>query len=140
MYKGQKQGNQAAHAAENSWDNLLQRRVVITRDPSAAEQKQYQKRKNDDQRRVKSKFGPVVSAYEEGDESWRSNIASQMDKWIRSGSWIMCDTCSRMEARPLNETDISGKPRSHTIKRCKHCNKGVGYPTAHMEDLSLIQK
>eukprot|EP00971_Amphidinium_carterae_P191815 3805713-Amphidinium_carterae.1 len=48
----------------------------------------------------------------------------------------MCSTCHRLETRRLEPSDItSNKKRLPGTKRCKHCLRGIGYPSPRLADI-----
>ena len=49
----------------------------------------------------------------------------------------MCLECHRLGERPCHEADIQGTRRSQTIRMCKHCTDGVGYPTVRPSDIPM---
>ena len=52
-------------------------------------------------------------------------------------SWVMRLDCHHLEKRPCHEADIQGTRRSQTIKKCKRCKDGMGYPTVRPSDIPL---
>ena len=126
----------AARAAEQAtaqlWDTLLQNRVLLQAPQPESAKEQYRKRQQDDQRRVESKFREVLAAE---DNTWRSARAVKFEEWCRSESWLMCETCHRMEKRPVRERHFTGKQLPHTMRKCKHCRDGTGYRTVQLEDI-----
>ena len=114
----------------------LQQRQYLGGKPSAEEQRHYQKKVADDKRRLRKKFGPLVTAAEEQDQSWQSPLAARFETWCREASWVACEQCHRLEKKPLREADISGtRARPVSIHKCSHCEKGVGYPTVALHDI-----
>ena len=135
----QRRGDAAERRKEreeaDAWAKLLERRCLVGPAAVAADLERYRKRVADDQRRVESKFAPVYAAQDEADETWRSELASNFERWCRSGSWVMCEMCGRMETRPVHDVDVRGVVRKHTAKNCKHCGRGIGYPTVALADI-----
>ena len=138
----------AAAAEAQSWHALLAHRVNPGLPVSADADTVYRSKKADDERRLRAKFRPWVAARAEGDESWRSALATRFEAWCREGSWAMCQKCHRLERRPVWQRDIttteSSRSSRHTIARCQHCRAGTGYPTvmpdfipAQLRNLSL---
>ena len=137
--KGAVELREEARKTASSWQKLLENRVTIGARPCPAEAAKYRKHVADDARRVQSKFGPVLRAREEGDESRRSNLARNFESWCREDSWVMCDTCKRMQKRSLGEIDITGQRRnSHSVRKCKHCCEVVGYATVQEDDIPKV--
>ena len=131
------QARAAAHAEEqrNKWKMLLEHRQSVTDKGTEEEAQQYRKKKADDARRLRSKFGPWLEAQEE-DDSWRSSLATRFEQWCRKHSWAMCEECHRLEKQPVREKHITGKkPAADTVKKCQHCKAGVGYPTVQHRDI-----
>ena len=132
------QARAAAHAEEqrNKWKILLEHRQSFTEEGTEEEARQHRKKKADDARRLRSKFGPLLEAQEEEDESWRSSLATRFEKWCRKHSWAMCEECHRLEKQPVREKHITGKKHPGcTVKKCQHCKAGVGYPTVQHRDI-----
>ena len=132
------QARAAAHAEEqrNKWKMLLEHRQSVTDKGTEEEALQYRKKKVDDARRLRSKFGPWLEAQEEEDDSWRSSLATRFEQWCRQHSWAMCEECRRLEKQPVREKHITGKkPAAYTVKKCQHCKAGVGYPTVQHRDI-----
>ena len=132
------QARAAAHAEEerNKWKILLANRKSFTDTGTEEEAVQYRKKKADDARRLRSKFGPWLEAQEEEDESWRSPLAARFEEWCRKYSWAMCEECHRLEKQPAREKHITGKKHPGcTVKKCQHCKAGVGYPTVQHTDI-----
>ena len=132
------QARAAAYAEEqrNKWKNLLEHRQSFTDKGTDEEAVQYRKKKADDARRLRSKFGPWLVAQEEEDESWRAPLATRFEEWCRKHSWAMCEECHRLEKQPVREKHItSKKPLGCTVKKCQHCKAGVGYPTVQHTDI-----
>ena len=126
-----------ARETANSWETLLEHRVVVAAPPELEEgaRQQHARRVADDRRRVSSKFAAVLQAREEGDETWRSAVAKGFETWCLENSWVMCSACHRLEKRPCHEADVQGTRRCHTVKKCKFCKDGVGYPTVQASDI-----
>jgi len=51
--------------------------------PTAAEKAFHHGRAKDDQRRLASKFKPLLTAREERDDSWRSPLAAKFERWCK---------------------------------------------------------
>ena len=126
----------AAAVEAQAWESLLTQRVdpgLPMPDGAAAV---HRSKTADDARRLRSKFGPVLDAKAEGDESWRSPLAARFEAWCRKTSWAMCEQCHRLERRPLWERDVAGAaPTKNTVRRCQHCRAGTGYPTVEPDAL-----
>ena len=120
----------AASAEAQSWSTLLSRRVALGLPMPAETEAIYRSKRRDDERRLRAKFGPVLDARAEGDESWRSPLATRFEAWCRENSWALCEQCHRLEQRSLQERDITGaRPAKHAVRRCRYCRTGSGYPT-----------
>ena len=120
----------AAITAAQSWSTLLSNRVTLGLPMPAEAEAIYRAKRKDDERRLRAKFGPVLDARAEGDESWRSPLATRFESWCRENSWVLCEQCHRLEQRSLQERDITGaRPTKHTVLRCRYCRTGSGYPT-----------
>ena len=123
-----------ARLEKESWETLLRNRVVITK--ATRERRQaYRQYVREDLQRLRSKFPALLRALKTQDDTWRSNIAVRFEAWCREDAWIMCKNCHRLEARALREVDITGKigRKTHSVKHCKHCAYGTGYPTVELE-------
>jgi len=129
-----------ARLDEESWSNLLTRRQLVTGPPTDQDKLEYRKRTQADKQRLRSKFPALTRAQAANDNTWRSNVATRFEAWCREDSWTMCRKCHRMEPRTLKEVDISGKRgrQTHTVKQCKHCAHGVGYPTVQLDDIPPV--
>ena len=119
----------------NSWRTLLRNRTKIMEPLDDEEAQKYRRQCRDDQRRITRKFADVLQAQEDGDDSWRSDVASAFEKWCVEKSWVMCAECHRLEKRPCHEADMKKSRRSHTIKKCKYCKDGTGYATVQISDI-----
>ena len=125
-----------AQAHEEEWAKAMEKRQWLGGPFPEEEQQVYQRKKRDDARRVRSKFGPWVEALEEGDNSWRSPLATRFVEWCTEHSWAACAKCHRLEKRPLRESHVTGRHTpSATIAECAHCKKGTGYPTVTHADI-----
>ena len=114
----------------------LAHRVFLGPAPEDDEAQRYQRKVADDGRRLRGKFGPMVAAQEEADETWRSDLARRFEVWCKEGSWAACQKCHRLEKRPLREMHLTGKRQpSHTVKECSHCKDGIGYATVAAADI-----
>jgi hypothetical protein len=128
----------ATASAEDDWAILLPRRTVLQPAPTAIAQEKFRQRVRDDRRRVEAKFPAAVAAVEMADDSWRSPAAASFAQWCRKKSWVMCASCSRMEKRPLRESDLTEPSKAkNTIKKCKYCSDQIGYPTVQLEDIPI---
>ena len=126
----------AAAAEAQSWTHLLQRRQQLGEAFGDAAAATYRRGQAEDGRRLRAKFGPLLSARAEGDDSWRSAAAAKFETWCRNTSWTMCEQCHRLQKRPLHEVDISGtRPRKNCVAKCLHCASGSGYPTVAPEQI-----
>ena len=135
----QARGEMQAAAQEEALQATLARRQWLGGEPGAAEAAIYQSKVADDKRRLRAKFQPVVEAQEEGDNTWRSPLATRSEAWCKKASWVACEQCHRLEKRPLREAHITGKkPASHTIKHCAHCKAGVGYMAVGLADIPEV--
>eukprot|EP00438_Fugacium_kawagutii_P025234 Skav236123 [mRNA] locus=scaffold900:1522:8592:- [translate_table: standard] len=128
----------AAQAKEDARKKALEHRQYFGEQPSQENQRIYNKKMADDKRRVRSKFKAWAEAAEEGDDTWRSPLATRFEKWCKEASWVACEKCHRLERVPLRETHISGRRSSATtVKMCRHCKDGVGYPTVAHGDIPV---
>ena len=125
-----------AQAHEEEWAKAMEKRQWLGGPFPEEEQQVYQRKKRDDARRVRSKFGPWVAGLEEGDNSWRSPLATRFVEWCTEHSWAACAKCHRLEKRPLRESHVTGRHTpSATIAECAHCKKGTSYPTVTHADI-----
>ena len=129
-----------AKAEAEAWEKLLEPRCHSGVQPTEEEQRQYRQKKADDQRRLRSKFGPLVEAKATDDNSWRSPLATSMEEWCQEFAWRTCKSCHRMVTAPLHESNLTGKPgrKSKVVQKCSHCSKGTGYPTVSPEDIPEV--
>ena len=129
-----------AKAETEAWEKLLEPRCHSGVQPTEEEQRQYRQKKADDQRRLRSKFGPLVEAKATDDNSWRSPLATSMEEWCQEFAWRTCKSCHRMVTAPLHESNLTGKPgrKSKVVQKCSHCSKGTGYPTVSPEDIPEV--
>ena len=140
--------SEAARAEDSLWNKLLERRILVKGHATKAEQTAFRKQQAADRRRVAGKFKAVLDAHERSDETWRSQEAQKFEAWCKTGSWVICQECGKLEKRPLQEADISGSRRPCQIKKCKYCTvrtkkseDGVretyhtGYPTVQLSDI-----
>ena len=127
-------------AEAESWEKLLEPRRHSGVQPTEEEQKHYRQKKVDDQRRLRSKFGPLVEAKAMEDNSWRSPLATSMEAWCQEFAWKTCKTCHRMVTAPLHESNLTGKQgrKSKVVQKCSHCSKGTGYPTVSPEAIPEV--
>ena len=51
-----------------------------------------------------------------------SDKAAAMERWCKSGAWVLCDKCHSLELRHLREGHLTRAPPTST-KRCKNCAK-----------------
>ena len=117
------------------WESLVRVRKQISAEPSEKDSKRYREQARDDKRRAQKKFAPVYEARQEEDESWRSSTATAFERWCHIGSWLQCETCHRLEKRPLGEVDIGGRRQKATVKKCRYCKDKIGYPTVQKSDI-----
>ena len=96
---------------------MLQNREVIANPPDKRDKPQHERQQADDTRRISKKFAEMLQARENGDETWRSDVARRFKAWCLEKSWVMCLECHRLEKRPCHEADIRGTRRNHTIKQ-----------------------
>ena len=129
-----------AKAEAEAWENLLEPRRHNGVQPTEEEQRQYRQKKADDQRRLRSKFGPLVEAKAIEDNSWRSPLATSMEEWCQQFAWRTCKSCHRMVTAPLHESSLTGKQgrKSKVVQKCSHCSIGIGYPTVSPEDIPEV--
>jgi len=129
-----------ARLDEESWAKLLARRQLVTAPASAEDKQKYQQRAREDKARMQRKFPALVQALNSKEETWRSPKAAKFEAWCREDAWTMCRSCSRMQTRPLREVDVAGKRgrQTHSVKQCKHCAHGVGYPTVQVADIPEV--
>ena len=129
-----------ARAEAEAWGKLLEPRRHSGVQPTEEEQRQYRQKKADDQRRLRSKFGPLVEAQATDDNSWRSPLATSMEEWCQEFAWRTCKSCHRMVTAPLHESSLTGKQgrKSKVVQKCSHCSKGTGYPTVAPEDIPEV--
>ena len=128
----------AAAAEAQSWEGLLDRRVNLGLPVADNAEAVYLAKTADDNRRIRSKFGALMRARDEGAADWRSPTAERFEKWCRSSSWVLCEQCLRLEPRPAQDRDMAGaRPRKNTVRRCPHCRAGVGYPTVSVDMIPL---
>ena len=103
---------------------------------SIEEQRAYRQKTADDERRMRSKFGPLQAAQAAGDATWLSERAKCFEVWCKKDSWGVCGHCHRLVKRSLHENNITGKkPPSLLVQGCGHCKKGTGYPTVAQADI-----
>ena len=103
---------------------------------SSEEQRFYRQKTADDERRMRSKFGPLQAAQAAEDATWLSERAKCFEVWCKKDSWGVCGHCHRLVKRSLHENNITGKkPPSLLVQGCGHCKKGTGYPTVAHEDI-----
>ena len=103
---------------------------------SNEEQRAYRQKTLDDERRMRSKFGPLQAAQAAEDATWLSERAKCFEVWCTKDSWGVCGHCHRLVKRSLHENNITGKkPPSLLVQGCGHCKKGTGYPTVAHEDI-----
>ena len=125
-----------AETAKQLEENMLAQRQFFGKPPGPEERAKYRQQVADDQRRLRSKFGPWLTAQTEGDQSWRSEVATSFEQYCRSGAWTMCEQCHRLEKQPLRERHLTGKkPWVTAKKQCQHCKHGIGYPTVQPDDI-----
>ena len=129
-----------AKAEAEAWGRLLEPRCHSGMQPTEEEQRQYRQKKADDQRRLRSKFGPLVEAKSMEDNSWRSPLATSMEEWCQEFAWRTCKACHRMVTTPLHESNLTGKQgrKSKVVQKCSHCSKGTGYPTVSPEAIPEV--
>ena len=129
-----------AKAEAEAWEKLLEHRGRSGVQPTEEEQKQYRQKKADDQRRLRSKFGPLVEAKAMEDNSWRSPLATSVEEWRREFAWRKCTSCHRMVTSPLHESNLTGKQgrKGKVVQKCSHCSKGIGYPTVSPADIPEV--
>ncbi len=125
-----------AETAKQVEENMLAERQCFGKPPTPEELAKHRQHVADDKRRVRSKFGPWLTAQTDGDQSWRSAVATSFEQCCQRGAWAMCEQCHRLEKRPLRERHLTGKrPPATTRKQCQHCKHGVGYPTVQPDDI-----
>jgi len=130
------QAKAKAEARDAAVQKTLDHRQSLVQEPREEERRVYQRKVVDDSRRLQRKFGPLLQAREEKDDTWRSPLAARFEEWCREHSWVACQKCHRLVAKPLHESHISTKrPPAPTIPQCKHCADGVGYPTVSHTDI-----
>ena len=130
------QAKAKAEAREAAVQKTLEHRRSFQAEPQEEEQQAYRRKVADDNRRLRRKFGPLLQAREEKDNTWRSSLAARFEEWSREHSWAACQKCHRLVTRPLHEGHISTKRvPAPTIPQCKHCAEGVGYPTVSHTDI-----
>ena len=125
-----------AETAKHVEENMLAQRQFFGKAPSPEDKAKYRQQEADDKRRVRSKFGPWLTAKADKDDTRRSPLATNFEHYCRKGAWTMCDECHRLEKQPLRERHLSGRRQQLTTqKKCQHCKRGVGYPTVQPHDI-----
>ena len=122
----------------DEWKKAQEHRVSIQPEATEETQRCYQRLVADDRRRVERKFPALHDAKQTSTESWRSEAAKKFADWCRVGAWVQCQTCKRLEKRPLNPLDMEGARRTCIKKACKHCKSQIGYPTMRLSDIPEI--
>lgn len=125
-----------AETAKQVEESMLAQRQSFAKAPTPQESAVYRQQVADDQRRVRSKFGPWWATQADGDQSWRSTVATRFEQYCHRGAWAMCDLCHRLEKKPLRERHLTGKrPSVATQTQCRYCKHGIGYPTVQPDDI-----
>ena len=70
---------------------------------------------------------------------WQTPLAASFRQWAEEHSWNACQQCKRLAPKKFHpkHTRVSGRGPSlkHSVKACKHCSRGVGYPVPQLADV-----
>ena len=125
-----------AEAEKEERAKALEQRQWLGGPVANEEQRAYRQKTADDERRLRSKFGPLLAAQAADDTTWLSERATCFEVWCTKHSWGVCGHCHRLVKRSLHENHITGKkPPSLLVQGCGHCKKGTGYPTVAPTDI-----
>ena len=90
-------------------------------------------------KRLGKKFPAVYSqdgAAKRPGAEWQTPLAASFRQWAEEHSWAMCEQCHRLTPKKFHPKHFrQSRALKHTVKACKHCARGVGYPVPRLADV-----
>ena len=138
--QGQKDKAKARKA--DQWDKLLVERKAQVHF-SSKEKNDFRRRgQQKELARLGKKFPGVYTAEGQAKRpgaDWQTPLAASFRRWAEEHSWNICQQCNRLVPKKFHPKHArgsgSGPALKHSIKACKHCSRGVGYPAPQLADV-----
>ena len=125
----------------DQWERLLARRKA-QQHFTKQEQKRFLNHLQPGELKKLSKKFPGVykpnGAAKRPQSNWQTALAASFKQWAEEHAWGMCQKCSRLVPNKFHPKHARRQGRGpalkHSIKACKHCARGVGYPVPQPSD------
>ena len=138
--QGQKDKREARKADE--WARLLMERKAQIHFSSKEKTDFRQRAQQKELARLGKKFPGVYTAEGQAKrpgKAWQTPLAASFRRWAEEHSWNICQQCKRLVPKKFHPKHARGSGRGpslkHSVKACKHCSRGVGYPVPHLADV-----
>ena len=138
--QGQKDKREARKADE--WDQLLVERKAQVHFSSEDKEDFRRRAQPKEKSWLGKKFPGVYTAEGQAKRpgaGWQTPLAASFRRWAEEHSWNICQQCSRLVPKKFHPKHArasgSGPTLKHSVKACKHCARGVGYPVPQPADV-----
>ena len=138
--QGQKDKAKARKA--DQWGKLLVERKAQAHFSSKEKNDFRRRARQKELARLGKKFPGVYTAEGEAKRpgaDWQTPLAASFRRWAEEHSWNICQQCNRLVPKKFHPKHArgsgSGPALKRSIKACKHCSRGVGYPVPQPADV-----
>ena len=140
--RGQRAKEKKDAREADQWDRLLARRKAQQRFTREDKSSYRDRARPNELKRLGRKFPAVYNkegAAKRPGAEWQTPLAASFRQWAEEHSWAMCEQCHRLTPKKFHPKHFRrpgfSRALKHSVKACKHCARGVGYPVPQLADV-----
>ena len=140
--RGQRAKEKKDAREADQWDRLLARRKPQQHFAKEDKSHYRSRARPNELKRLAKKFPAVYNqegAAKRPEAEWQTRLAASFRQWAEEHSWAMCEQCHRLTPKKFHPKHFRrpgfSRALKHSVKACKHCARGVGYPVPQLADV-----
>ena len=140
--RGQNAKEKRESREADQWDRLLAQRKPQQHFTRKDKSYNRSSARPNELKRLGKKFPAVYSqdgAAKRPGAEWQTPLAASFRQWAEEHSWAMCEQCHRLTPKKFHPKHFRrpgfSRALKHSVKACKHCARGVGYPVPQLADV-----